>query len=175
MPRERRCLSLPVRPLRCDRFTNTSTSRSWPRARQVKIKGGLKADGRFVAEKINLKTAEQWGVIDGVIRGVAKPERQLSLLNAIVRLPESAEILSPEQRRLDFDALGVGQAVEVIGCYSPEHGLVPLKVQIRNGSAPQFEEIQGTIDSISETDATFRVLGITVATDAHTQLKDKRA
>ena len=142
---------------------------------QVKIKGGLKADGRFVAEKIALKTVEQWGVIDGVIRGVARPERRLSLLNAIVSLPESAEILSPEQRRLDFDALGVGQAVEVIGSYSPEHGLVPLKVQIRHGSAPQFEEIQGTIDSVSETDATFRVLGITVATDANTQLKDKRA
>ncbi len=142
--------------------------------RQVKIKGSLKPDGRFVADKISLKPPEQWGV-DGVIRGVVQSERGICLLNAIFRLPESAEILSPEQRRLDLDALGVGQAVELTGSYSPEHGLVPLKVQVRHGSAPEFEEIQGRIESVSSGEGTFCVLGIMVTTDANTQIKDKRA
>jgi hypothetical protein len=142
---------------------------------QVKIKGGVRPDGRFVAEKISLKAPEAWGVVDGVIRAVSSHERRIRVANATVRLPESAEIMSPEQRRLEFDALTVGQAVELIGSYSPEQGLLPLKVQIRHGSASQqFEEIQGKIDSINEADATFSVLGITVATDEKTQIKDKR-
>jgi hypothetical protein len=141
---------------------------------QVKIKGSFRPDGRFVAEKVGLKGDEKWGVIDGVIRGVHHCLREIDVLNARVRLPENTEIASPEQRRLGFDALSPGQIVELIGSYSPELGLVPMKIQIRHDSEPDCEEVQGKIDSVSETDATFSVLGITVYTDEHTKFKDKR-
>jgi len=101
-------------------------------------------------------------------------ERRIHLLNSAVRLPENAEITSPEQRRLGFGALQVGQGVELIGRYSSEDGFLALKVQIRQDPAPPFEEIQGRIEEVSETDGTFRVLGITVTTDGQTEIKDKR-
>ena len=141
---------------------------------QVKVKGNLRSDGHFYAEKVSVKAAEEWAVIDGVIREV-EGEGRIRLLNAAVRLPESVEITSPEQRRLGFGALHVGQVVELTGKYSSANGFVARKIQIRHDSAPQFEEIQGRIEEVSKNEGTFRVLGITVATDEQTEIKDKRS
>lgn len=141
---------------------------------QVKVKGNLRSDGHFYAEKVGVKAVEEWAVIDGVIREIEEDERRIHLLNASVKLPESVEIISPEQRRLGFSSLYVCQVVELIGTYSSEDGFLALKVQIRHDSAPQFEEIQGRVEEVSETEGTFRVLGITVTTDGQTEIKDKR-
>jgi anti-sigma regulatory factor (Ser/Thr protein kinase) len=141
---------------------------------QVKVKGNLRSDGHFYAEKVGVKAAEEWAVMDGVIREIEENERRIHLLNAAVRLPESVEIISPEQRRLGFGSLHVCQVVELTGSYSSEDGFLALKVQIRHDSAPQFEEIQGRVEEVSETEGTFRVLGITVTTDGQTEIRDKR-
>lgn len=142
---------------------------------QVKVKGGMRPDGRFVAEKISLKPAEELGVIDATIRDVSSAQRGIRVVNATVTVPENVEITSPEQRRLGFDALHVGQTVELIGRYSAQHGFLPVKIQIRSEASPEFEEVQGIVDGVSEADASFQVLGIAVATDGRTQIKDKRA
>ncbi len=142
---------------------------------QVKVKGGMRPDGRFVAEKISLKPVEELGVIDATIRDVSSAKRGIRVVNSMVTIPENVEITSPEQRRLGFDALHVGQTVELIGRYTHQHGFLPVKIQIRSESSPEFEEVQGIVDGVSEADASFQVLGIAVATDERTQIKDKRA
>ena len=141
---------------------------------QVKVKGSLRSDGRFYAAKVSVKAAEACAVIDGRIRHVDEVERRIGLLNAVVRLPEGVDIASPEQRRIDVGALRVGQAVELTGRYSSEEGFLPIKVQVRPDSSQPFEEIQGAIDDVSSADGTLRVLGMTVTTDAETEVKDKR-
>jgi len=143
--------------------------------RQVKVKGAMTSDGRFVAEKISLKADEKWGVIDGIVRDVDHRNRAIRILNTSITLPDALEIMSPEQRRLEFDALIVGQGVELLGSYEAGRGLVPIKMQVRHDADSAFEEIQGKVQSISGADATFSVLGITVGTDGNTQIKDKRS
>jgi hypothetical protein len=122
---------------------------------------------------VSLQTGD-CAIIDGVIRGIIAPERRIQVLHSTVRLPEQADITNAEQRRLDFDALRVGQVVELTGTYSRTEGFLPSKVQIRRDASPAFEEIQGRIDAVSPADAAFSVLGLTVGTDAGTQVKDKR-
>jgi hypothetical protein len=84
----------------------------------VKVKGAIRPDGRFVAEKVALKKAEELAVIDGVIQMVETAESQIALLNTTITLTDSVEIWSPEQRQLDVDQLREGQAIELLGEYS---------------------------------------------------------
>jgi hypothetical protein len=143
---------------------------------RVKVKGTLRADGRFVADKVRVKAGEaDEAIIDGLIRGLDTSERRIRVLNATVRLPDEVEITSPEQRRLGFGALQAGQVVELTGGYSPQLGFLPAKVQIRRDPAPRFEEIQGRIDEVLHDDRSFRVLGIAVSLDDQTEIKDKRS
>jgi len=141
---------------------------------QVKVKGAIRPDGRFVAEKVALKKAEELAVIDGVIQMVETAESQIALLNTTITLTDSVEIWSPEQRQLDVDQLREGQAIELLGEYSSESGFLAIKIQVRHDSDLVHEEIQGKVQSVSRGDATFTVLGVMVATDHQTQLKDKR-
>jgi hypothetical protein len=138
---------------------------------QVKVKGAVRPDGRFVAEKVALKKAEEFAVIDGVIQKVETGESRITLLNTAVTLTDSVEIWSPE-RQVNVDQLREGQAT-ARRRYSQNR----IPAHQDPGAArcrPRARRDSGKVESVSQADATFVVLGVMVATDHQTQLKDKR-
>jgi hypothetical protein len=139
----------------------------------VKVKGTMTPDGGVTAMKVSVKPAEELVAIQAPLRDVDHA-RVILVLNSRVILSDSTEIASVHGERLDFAVLRVGQVIELTGRYSCEAGFAPVKLHVRNESSPEIAMLKGRIEEINPVAGTFRVLGITVATDDQTELIDKR-
>ena len=140
---------------------------------QAKMKGVMRTDGGITAMKVSLKPVEESGVIRAQLRHVDNT-RVIHILNSQFILSDTIEIASGDSGRLGFEALRAGQVVELTGRYSFEEGFSPVKLQIPSESSPGVVVLNGRIEEINQADGTFRVLGVTVATDDQTELIDKR-
>ncbi len=140
---------------------------------QVKVKGAMNSDGSVTAITVSLKQAEDVAVIQAPLKHVDHA-RVIHLLNSQFILSDRTEIASTHSGQLDVEALRAGQVVELTGRCSFEAGFSPVTLQIRNESSPQIAVLRGRIEEINPVARTFRVLGITIATDDETELIDKR-
>jgi hypothetical protein len=138
---------------------------------QVKVKGVLDLNGTLLARKVTLKPSEDLVVIEAPLQQVRDNGRAIRLLDLHVTLPEQIEIINADLTPAGFDRLRAGEIVWLTGKYAAGEGLTPLRIKIRRGPNGQTSEVQGTIEAINHADKTFRVVGITVVTDDHTEVR----
>ena len=138
---------------------------------QVKVKGVLDRNGTLLARKVTLKPSEDLVVVEASLQDVHESERAIRLLDLNVTLTEQTEIIDADLTPAGFDRLRAGEVVWLTGKYAAGEGLTPVRIKIRRGRNGETSEVQGTIEAINHADKTFRVVGITVVTDDHTEVR----
>jgi hypothetical protein len=138
---------------------------------QVKVKGVLNRNGTLLARKVTLKPSEDLAVIEAPLQQVQDNGRAIRLLDLNVTLSEQTEIIDADLTPVGFDRLRAGEVVWLTGKYAAGEGLTPVRIKIRRGRNGETSEVQGTIEAINHADKTFRVVGITVVTDDHTEVR----
>ncbi len=142
---------------------------------QVKVKGILEPHANLLATKVTIKPLEALAVVEGPLQRVSADGRVIRLLNLDVSLPGQTEIIGADMLPAGVNQLRAGQVVCLTGKYVPGGGLAPLTVKIRPGQKGQVSELRGRIEAITDAGTTFRVVGITVATDEQTDVRDGRS
>jgi hypothetical protein len=138
---------------------------------QVKVKVVPNPNGTLVARKVTLKASEDLAIIEAPLQQVRDNGRAIRLLDLNVTLPEQTEIVDADLTPAGFDRLRAGEVVWLTGKYAAGEGLTPVRIKIRRGCNGETSEVQGTIEAINHADKSFRVAGITVVADDHTEFR----
>jgi hypothetical protein len=137
---------------------------------QVKVKGVLEPDGTFLARRLTVKAYEELSVIEAPLQSVQGDGRVIRILGLSLALPQNTDIIDAELKPAAFDQLRAGQVVWLSGRCVPGEGLAPVRIKIRRGQNGHASELQGRIEAIEQAGRSFRIAGVTIVTNDHTEI-----
>jgi hypothetical protein len=137
---------------------------------QVKVKGVLGPDGTFVAKKVTVKPCEELAIIAAPLQQVQDEGSVIRILDLNVTVPGNTEVVDTDLQPAGFEQLRAGQVVWLSGRYVPGEGFAPVRIKIRRGRDGELSEVQGRIETIDPIEGRFRVAGVTIITDARTEV-----
>ena len=138
---------------------------------RVKVEGRLSEDGSFTATEITNKVSDEFSSIIGLIQEIDYENRRLQVCNRTFLLSEDVKIKDLLRLDTDFSDLKAETVVKVKGSYSPEAGLSPHLVKMKETFGYDIDKLKGHIDAIDATQKTFLINGYQVQVNTRTVIE----